>query len=101
MLENVTSAGSIGDAMSKASKRSEKPSTSRPTTDRGLPGTSSDAGKKRDRRRPCGTNPNSRQSGGATCGAFASAPSRGKDAPMTPPAVQIRVGIEVSKAQLD
>ena len=43
MFKTVTNSGSMTDATSKASKRSEKPSMSRPTSDRLTPGTTSDA----------------------------------------------------------
>ena len=73
---------------------------SRPTSDRLTPGTPSDAAEKRDRRRPRGTSPNSRQSG-ATKTSSASSHSRGRDISRSVPVEPVDVGIDVSKAKLD
>src|SRR5580700_1387109 len=97
MLKTMLYNGPMIEVLPRALKRSEKHAEERPTADR-CPVGSSHAGEKRDRRRPRGTNPNSRPSG-STPRLSTSSNSRGRDASMS--ASPVYVGIDVSKAKLD
>lgn len=98
MFPSASSEGVIIDATAGRSERSENAPQWRPTADRLDPG-AVDAVGQLDRRRSCGTNPNSRLSGEAST-TPASSHLRGRDASMNP-TPSVFVGIDVSKARLD